>query len=81
MPCCTWDIPICVRELILDLVYIPRFGVYGADECVVRDVFQVSAESKPRAGRCDMVGCAFALGLDKHQAIVEVFPRPRAERR
>ena len=55
-------------------------GVHGADEHVVRNVFEVTAVVEPRTGHGDVVGGALALGLDEERGTGDVLAVPGGER-
>lgn len=78
---CLGDTGILVREDITDAVDLLVFRVDRADQCVVRDVLQVSAVAEPWACRRDVISCALALHLDQDWEIDKVSTIPGTERR
>ena len=63
-----------------DLVGFAVESVHGADEHVVRNVFEVTAIVEPRTGHRNVVGGALALGLDEERGTGDVLAVPSRER-
>ena len=63
-----------------NLVRFAVESVHGADEHVVRNVFEVTAVVEPRAGHGDVVGGALALRLDEERGTGDVLAVPGRER-
>ena len=63
-----------------DLVRFAVEGVHGADEHVVRNVFEVTAVVEPRTCHRNVVGSALALGLDEERGAHDVLAVPSGER-
>ena len=63
-----------------DLVRFAVECVHGADEHVVRNVFEMTAVVEPRTGHGDVVGGALALGLDEDRGTSDVLAVPSGER-
>ena len=63
-----------------DLVRFAVECVHGADEHVVRNVFEVAAVVEPRTGHGDVDGGALALRLDEERGTSDVLAVPSRER-
>ena len=62
------------------LTWLRREAVVGAEEHIVADFVQVTAELEPRPSRRNMIGRSLTFGLDQERQFLEVLAIPFGER-